>query len=140
MGRLLFEDPRTTQAQLALRADVACFVGFVARRGDTVPWEVASWLWARGWQRPWLPDLTGFDEGDQVPLSPHAGLPIPIESWEAFDALFAWDARPLDDGGTLGATWIGGAVRSFFAQGGRRCYVVAAGDPWTYRSVASPRG
>ena len=58
-------------------------------------------------------------------------LPVPIDTWDIFDRLFAWDRRPLDDRGQVGATYLGAAVRSFFAQGGRKCYVVRVGDPWS---------
>jgi hypothetical protein len=30
----------------------------------------------------------------------------------------------------VGTTYLGAAVRSFFAQGGRKCYVVSMGAPW----------
>lgn len=59
------------------------------------------------------------------------GAPVAVESWGDFDRRFDWNARAyaLDDGATVtGSTWLGAAVRSFFVQGGRRCYVVALGD------------
>ncbi|HEX8774565.1 MAG TPA: hypothetical protein VF735_13410 [Pyrinomonadaceae bacterium] len=57
-------------------------------------------------------------------------LPVPIDTWEIFDWLFAWDKRPVDEGGhKTCTTYMGAAVRSFFAQGGRKCYVVRVGDP-----------
>ena len=60
-------------------------------------------------------------------------LPIAVESWDAFDALYAWDERPLRQGGDLVcATYLGAAVRSFFARGGRRALIVRVGDPWPY--------
>ncbi len=57
-------------------------------------------------------------------------VPVPIESWEVFDRLFAWEERVVDRRGERIATYLGAAVRSFFAQGGRKCYVVRVGDPW----------
>jgi hypothetical protein len=57
---------------------------------------------------------------------------VPIDSWEVFDHLFAWERRPLNETGRLGTTYLGAAVRSFFAQGGRKCYVIRAGEPWVY--------
>ncbi len=57
-------------------------------------------------------------------------LPVPIDNWETFDYLFAWDERQTDGiNDHLCPTYIGAAVRSFFAQGGRKCYVVRVGDP-----------
>ncbi len=62
-----------------------------------------------------------------------ANLPVAIESFEQFDALFAWEARPLaasgEAAGARVVTALGAAVRAFFAEGGRRCYVVRTGDP-----------
>ncbi len=58
-------------------------------------------------------------------------MPAPIDAWDDFDRLFAWDRRPIDTGGAqVATTYVGAAVRSFFAQGGRKCYVVRVGDPW----------
>jgi hypothetical protein len=59
-------------------------------------------------------------------------IPVPIDSWEVFDHLFEWERRLLNDTGRLGTTYLGAAIRSFFAQGGRKCYVVRVDDPWTY--------
>jgi hypothetical protein len=61
-------------------------------------------------------------------------LPVAIETFEQFDALFAWDERPLSgtratQDAPVVATALGAAVRAFFAEGGRKCYVVRTGDP-----------
>ena len=60
-------------------------------------------------------------------------VPVPLESFEQFDALFAWQARPVAASGDAATatvvTALGAAVRAFFAEGGRRCYVVRTGDP-----------
>jgi uncharacterized protein len=178
------------------RADIACFVGFVANRqrgdrqrarmeraladlgwsgpplppgarvlpdhvlpsGDS-PGAFAGWLYSRGW-RPspnatagvdlfrqtaaallgdalvgwwvdyaWLSPIAGRRAADLLEL---ADVPVPIDSWDAFDALFAWNERPLLEGTSRRAdTALGAAVRRFFLQGGRKCYVVRTGDPWT---------
>jgi hypothetical protein len=125
------------------RADVACFIGLVARRDTDIPEALHKWLIAQGWlQSPAEnPGQARLDLED---------LPVPLESWEMFDRLFAWDRRPcqptdppatpqagqdapLDATLTSAEPWshtyLGAAVRSFFAQGGRRCYVVRVGDP-----------
>jgi hypothetical protein len=64
-------------------------------------------------------------------------LPAPIENWQQFEALYDW--RDRTGSGTDGAAYLGAAVRSFFAQGGRKCYVVRAGDPWTLDAVRADR-
>lgn len=57
-------------------------------------------------------------------------LPVPVDTWEMFDWLFAWDKRAVDEWGRKRCTtYMGAAVRSFFSQGGRKCYVVRVGDP-----------
>jgi hypothetical protein len=122
IGGLLFEDLAPPAASAPNRADIACFVGFVARRDGPLPPEIERWLAEHGW-------IGG----------PHAragaarldDVPVPIETWETFDQLFTWDARPVSANEPRTATtYLGAAVRSYFAQGGRKCYVVRAGDPW----------
>jgi hypothetical protein len=130
------------------RADVGCFVGFVARRpvraraaGETatsyfelLPAAVREGLRHHGWE----PGRHGRTVEDFVQLH---DIPVPVDAWETFDALFAWNARPIDDSGTapLCDTALGASVRSFFAQGGRFCYVVRLGDPWSVRASAGER-
>jgi hypothetical protein len=56
---------------------------------------------------------------------PFTDIPLPIESYGTFTALF-------DGGGSnssFGTDYLAVAVRSFFAQGGKRCYVVRMDDP-----------
>ncbi|HET8745635.1 MAG TPA: hypothetical protein VFM98_08520 [Ramlibacter sp.] len=61
-------------------------------------------------------------------------LPVALGSFDTFDALFAWDQRGIrdrkvrDDDPVL-ATPLGVAVRAFFGEGGRRCYLIRSGDP-----------
>ncbi len=117
------------------RADVVCFIGFVARRvqrGRHTPLspELKHWLAGHGWRA----DAALVADDDDL-----LQTPAPLESFEEFAQLFAWETRdpslPASDG--QHATWLGVAVRSFFAQGGARCLVVRAGDPWPYEA---PRG
>ncbi|MFG6413324.1 hypothetical protein ACG02S_05370 [Roseateles sp. DC23W] len=61
-------------------------------------------------------------------------LPVALESFDTFDALFAWDQHGIRDRRVRAddpvlATPLGVAVRAFFGEGGRRCYVVRSGDP-----------
>jgi len=100
------------------RADIACFVGFVSRRATPLPSRLTRWLKEYGWLK------TG-----SVPSSIEELLdvPVPIDTWDDFDQLFDWE-RELEDEGRLG-TYLGAAIRSYFAQGGRKCYLVRVGDP-----------
>jgi hypothetical protein len=109
------------------RADVALFVGFVARRQSDPPPSLQRWLLERGWaSAPYA----------RPPIDDLLDIPVPIDEWDLFDALFAWEQRPLDAQGQRTTSYLGAAVRSFFAQGGRRCYVVRVGDPWM---LSAPR-
>ena len=135
MGGVRFETAGAVAGRAPDRADVACFVGLVSRRvlpgGDDplepaytpLPAPVDRWLRENGWAGP--PPYGRPAAQIRALLE----IPVPLENWETFDRLFAWERRRYA-GGTLGGTQLGAAVRSFFAQGGRRCYVVRAGDPW----------
>lgn len=133
MPGLVFEDHQPPSDVVPFRADVACFVGTVARRGEVLPHDVAAWLAARGWGRALVPPGPPV-RGRASTLAVDAGLPLPVDSWESFDRLFAWDERPLDDHGARGATWLGAAVRAFFDRGGRTAIIVPCGDPWVFRA------
>lgn len=65
------------------RMDIACFTGFVPRRASAaVPQEIVDWLDRYRWlERAALDDYAMSD------------VPVPIESWESFDQLFAWEQR-----------------------------------------------
>ena len=94
--------------------------------GAPLPDTVRAELKAAGWiDGPWARSEEELESALQ--------LPIAVESWDAFDALYAWDERPLREGGDLVCTsYLGAAVRSFFARGGRRALIVRVGDPWPY--------
>ncbi len=113
------------------RGDIACFIGFIARRrGAPLPPAVREELRRAGWaQGPWA-------QGEDA-LQSLENLPVTVESWEAFARLFAWDERPLaaDPDAAAGATcatYMGAAVRSFFARGGKRAVIIRVGNPWPY--------
>src|SRR5262245_48312382 len=132
MNGLHFEDRPALEPSAPNRADVACFVGFVSRRSGTpVPSALGDWLDEQGWTSP------PYDRpGAARDL---LDVPVPVDTWDLFDGLFAWDERPLDgQSGHVGTSYLGAAVRSFFAQGGRRCYVVRAGDPWSLTDPPAP--
>jgi hypothetical protein len=109
------------------RADVACFIGFVARRpGRPVPEQLRKQLADAGW-------VDGVWARPASQIESLENLPVVLDSWSLFDHLFAWEDRPLTvDGTRRCATYLGAAVRSFFARGGRRAVVIRAGDPWPY--------
>lgn len=117
MNGVLFEEARPVAEVSPNRADIACFIGFVNRRATALPESVNTWLQENGW-RPADAPVADADELLHTPL--------PLENFESFDLLFQWEDR----GGAGWTTWLGAAVRSFFAQGGARCYVVRAGDAW----------
>lgn len=97
------------------RGDVVCFIGLARPRASAVvaP-ELAAWLRRWGY----------WPARGEAPL---LGVPVPVSGWEQFDRLFDWQrdfAQDIKGGGYLGA-----AVRSFFAEGGRQCLVVAEAEP-----------
>ena len=123
MKGLIFEalTPRADAA--SNRNDIACFIGFAKLRDVEVPEDLRRSLQHEGW---WS---TASSAGSQLGGNSLYDVPVSIASWERFDQLFAWEQRPYGDGETLGATYLGAAVRSFFAQGGRKCYVISCGEP-----------
>ncbi|HEX4949761.1 MAG TPA: phage tail sheath protein [Blastocatellia bacterium] len=107
------------------RTDIACLVGFVTRRATPVPDTVKTWLREHDWSPA---------NGGEALLD----VPIPIDTWELFDYLFAWERRAAKQAVAF-TTYLGAAVRSYFAQGGRKCYVVRVGDSWAYGDARKNR-
>ncbi len=136
---LVFEEQAAVVVSDPNRTDIALFVGFVAvRSGAEAPAAVRTWLESQGWLRP---------ERSRVAPSALLDVPVPVDSWDTFDRLFDWQARPIAAVGATAAagadenratTYLGAAVRSFFTQGGRKCYVVRVADPWPV--LAPPAG
>lgn len=126
MKGLIFE-PLTRLDQAAVnRTDVACFIGFARVRAGELPDDLRRWLEHEGW---WP---GAHSAGARPDTASRYDLPLPVSSWERFDRLFAWDQRDYGRAGghpVIGATCLGAAVRSFFVQGGRKCYVVSLGEP-----------
>jgi uncharacterized protein len=164
MGGLRFETAGAVAGSAPDRADIACFAGFVHRRRAArpgpggspytpLPGAVRGWLRQAGWLRPPAPSRPLPHVRSDEDVEALLDLPVPIDSWDVFDRLFAWDARPYPDVSRpdgaptgdftprprRGGTYLGAAVRSFFAQGGRRCYVVRAGDPWPFGAPRAER-
>jgi hypothetical protein len=122
---LVFEYSATTAEPDRYRADVACFIGFVARRaGAPVPAAVRAQLTAAGW-------VDGIWARPADAIEQLIDLPVVCDSWDLFDRLFAWEARPLAaNASTQCTSYLGAAVGSFFARGGRRAVIIRVGDPW----------
>ena len=127
MSGLLFKDAQPAATSSPNRADIVCFVGFVDRRATPLPARLKSWLQDHGW-RP-----------RGTPVADHDALlntPVPLESFEAFDQLYDWEKRPPHPHDFPFTTWMGAAVRSFFRQGGARCFVTRVGNSWPYTMLA----
>lgn len=124
MKGLSFQVQKTIQLGSPNRMDIACFVGLVNLRPDAPRDDINEWLY----HQSWMHSAQGYN-ATYHRESAHELLdvPVPIDSWERFDQLFAWDKRQYT-GQTTGASYLATAVRSFFAQGGRFCYVIRVAD------------
>ena len=139
---LVFETAHPLSSAVPERADVACFMGFVARRqGVPVPAAVLEQLDAAGWIKgPWR------NSEDDDRLEKLRNLPVIIDGWTMFDGLFAWNERPVtgvpdsvSGGIAYCATYLGAAVRDFFLRGGKRAILISVGDPWPYLEASADR-
>jgi hypothetical protein len=114
MSRVIFDNQPAAPQLNPGRADIACFVGLVrVLPAATVPAGMASWLRSLGYSNSQIATITN--------------IPILLESYVGFTSIF-------DDGSSrayFGTDYVATAIRSFFAQGGKRCYVVRVGDPVT---------
>ncbi|SAK96356.1 Phage tail sheath protein [Caballeronia arationis] len=111
-------------AGVPTRADVALFTGLVARGANPLPDALRAALEAAGW--------AGAGPFARPPQQVDALLDVPVavESWSAFEALYAWNARPADAaGGATAPCALGVAVKSFFEEGGAKAWIVRTGDP-----------
>ena len=132
MKGINFQVQKPPMAESPNRMDIACFVGFIDHRPDSPRDDINQWLF----QQSWL--LDGDPEADlsadylatyhRESAKELLDVPVPVESWERFTDLFAWNERDYGNG-LRGAGYLAAAVRSFFAQGGRKCYVVPVASP-----------
>lgn len=121
---LILKDAPAPAAGLPTRADVAVFAGFVGRRPGPAPAAVYAALEAAGWAGKG-PFARSTDAVRAL-----LDVPVAVTNWDAFDALYAWDERLLGEGSAQRlACPMGLAVRSFFAEGGIKAWIVRAGDP-----------
>ena len=126
MFGLSFQSTPAIETAHPARADVVLFIGWTTRRaGAKLPRTLADWLHARRH----LPAeaFAGTAWQDDALLD----VPVPIDTWSHFDALFDWHARPVGDVAAARCDdYLGLAVRAFFANGGRKAYVLRLGEPW----------
>ena len=134
MKGLHFQQYSPVSPERTTRVDIACFIGFVKFRNVDIPAHITEWLC----QREWLayPGFkSNFYRESALQLR---DVPVPIESWDEFATLFAWQERNIS-GDLYSATYLGAAVNAFFAQGGRKCYVIACGEPFSYTQTHATR-
>ncbi|QSA98392.1 hypothetical protein [Methylococcus sp. EFPC2] len=134
LSALTFDTARPAREAAPERTDIACFIGYVARRaGAPLPKDVGDTLRAAGWvDGPWRRDATALESLEQIPVT--------VDSWDDFARLFAWERRPLrENGGGACAAYLGAAVRSYFARGGRRAIVIRVADPFPHVETGSAR-
>lgn len=135
MKGLSFQVQTPVQAGSPNRMDIACFVGMIALREDAARDDINQWLFRQSW--------LDSAEGYKATYHRDAALelldvPVPVESWERFTQLFDSDRRQFSQD-VDGSAYLAAAVRSFFAQGGRKCYVVRVADPLQWSVAASER-
>ena len=112
MKGLSFQVQKQIQSGSTNRMDIACFVGLVDLRQGSSREDINTWLY----EQSWLNSVDGYAATwHRESARELLDVPVPIESWERFDQLFAWEQREMVDG-TPGASYLGTAVRSFFAQ------------------------
>jgi uncharacterized protein len=129
---IYFADPPPPERPVAGRADVALFAGLVHRQDGPLSGVIKSGLKRSGWAS------LRTDEQIEALLD----VPVPFESFAQFENVFQPNARSLRPSiyVTIPSA-LGAAVRSFFNEGGRKCYVVRCGDPLTLSPPAGePEG
>jgi uncharacterized protein len=120
MSRILFNNQPAAPVIDTGRADVACFIGLVRIiSGASIPPVLGTWLQSLGYSATQVTSLTH--------------VPLLFESYPAFTSIF--DDGSSGDG--FGTDYVAAAIRSFFAQGGKRCYVVRVDDPLTPQDSAA---
>lgn len=135
MTGLSFQSQKPIIADSPNRMDIACFVGLVDLREGVQRDDINQWLY----EQSWLNSAQGFSATyHRSSAEELLDVPVPIESWERFAQLFSWNERVFGEG-LIGATYLAAAVRSFFAQGGRKCYVVRVASPPTLLATAEER-
>jgi hypothetical protein len=120
MSRVIFDNTPTAPVFNPVRADIACFVGLArVLTGATLSAKMVAWLTSLGFLSAQISSITN--------------APVLLENYPAFTALFD-DGRA---GNGFGTDYLAAAVRSYFAQGAKRCYVVRVDDPITTKDTAN---
>lgn len=129
-----FISPSAPIAGPGSRADIAMFAGLVARTGNPLPPAQRAELVRQGWigQSALLPGESEAKAAERLAREDALlGIPVAIESWSTFEELFVLRSKPVEEGSPDRiACPLGLAVSSFFAEGGRRAYIVRTGDPF----------
>ncbi len=129
MPAIWFEEKTPELSADPHRMDVVLFVGLAPLRPlDFLPEPLERWFQERGWAQ-------GIQLGSG--LVSLEDVPVPVDSWETFQRFFVWPWDSKD--GTMENYPMGRAVRSFFAQGGRKAYVVSMGNPTAERADTTQR-
>ena len=130
---LVISNSKQAVTALPGRADIAVFVGLVARRGGPVPEDIRAALTEAGWA-----GSGGFSRKPEA-VEALLDVPVAVTSWGAFDGLYAWDQRRVAEGSELRIPCaLGLAVRSFFAEGGAKAWIVRVGDPLPLIGAGTP--
>ncbi len=125
MKGLSFQSQKPVVPGSPNRMDIACFVGLIGLRDDAPREDINQWLY----EQSWLNSAQGYSATyHRASAEVLLDVPVPIESWERFTQLFEWNQRELN-AGLSGAAYLATAVRSFFAQGGRKCYILRVASP-----------
>ena len=111
------------------RADIAVFVGLVGRQAAPLAAALRSELVRQGWlQTVARVDLrTDAQKKIEEQL---LNIPVAVESWSAFETLYTINCKAVEKGSPERiACPLALAVKAFFAEGGRKAYIVRVGDP-----------
>ncbi|VAW63270.1 hypothetical protein MNBD_GAMMA09-513 [hydrothermal vent metagenome] len=139
MQGLNFQIQKPVTPSAPNRMDIACFIGLVNFRENIQPTEIYKWLYEQGWMNSREREgyLATYHRESAEELR---DVPVPVESWEEFSRLFAWEGGAGGSDDNTGATgYLSAAVRSFFAQGGRKCYVVRVDDGLSLKAKKTER-
>lgn len=129
MPAIWFEEKIPHPSADPYRMDVPLFVGLAPPRPlHRLPEPMERWVQERGWM-----ERVRSESGPVVLRD----VPVPVDSWETFRHFFFWpEAR---DDTSAGIYPLGRAVRFFFAQGGRKAYVVSMANPLSETAGALQR-
>ncbi|MFM2411504.1 MAG: hypothetical protein RL481_2332, partial [Pseudomonadota bacterium] len=133
MPGIRFVSPSAPISGPGSRADIALFVGMIGREAKPLPDRLRGPLVQQGWVAKSATIPNESPENTEARIRREEallGIPVAVESWSAFEELFVVNSKPVELGGPDRiACPLGLAVHGFFAEGGRRAYIVRTGDP-----------